>query len=83
MIIRPRVWRRIDLRLRARRLSYAKARAVFNSLYREARALGVFRRDPLEGLEADMRLAKALNQSGAKDGRSYSARTGGAAAGGR
>ncbi len=84
MVTRSRVWRRIDLQLRARRLSYAKARAIFNSLYREARALGILpARDPLEGLEVDIRLAKALNQLGAKGGRSNSGRKGEAAADGR
>lgn len=35
---------------------------IFEALYREARGFGVFPlRDPLEGVDVDIRLAKALN----------------------
>ncbi len=38
---------------------------LFEGLYREARALGVFPlKAPLEGLETKIRLAKAINVSG-------------------
>ena len=64
MITRLEVWRRTDGRLRARSVrSYAQARKLFEALYREARALKVLpARNRLEGLEADLRLAAALNR---------------------
>ena len=38
---------------------------LFEGLYEEARALGAFPlKDPLEGLEPKIRLAKAINASG-------------------
>lgn len=63
MMTRSKLWRRFEKKLWAEEpLSYAEARRVFNALYREACALGVFKdSNPLEGLEADLRLAKALN----------------------
>lgn len=63
MMTRPMVWRRAEARLRRQeRLTYAQARRLFNALYHEARALRVLpSRDPLEGLEAALRLAAALH----------------------
>ena len=63
MITKPMVWRRTEARLQRREhFSYAQARRLFDALYHEARALHVLpSRDPLEGLEADLRLAAALH----------------------
>ena len=63
MITRPTVWRRTEARLQRReRFSYAQACRFFNALYHEARTLRVLpSRDPLEGLETDLRLAAALH----------------------
>ena len=64
MITHPARWRQVDARLRAREVrSYAQARKLFEALYREARALGALPpKDRLQGLEADLRLAAALNR---------------------
>jgi hypothetical protein len=48
--------------LRANPLAVAEARRIYEALYVRARALGVFPlRDPLDGIDADVRLARALN----------------------
>ena len=50
-----------DAQLR-QRLDAAEALRVFEALYMEARRLGVLpSADPLEGLDVDLRLARALN----------------------
>lgn len=57
--------RRFELQASARQnLSYVQARRIFNALYREACALGFLKRriSLPQDLEADLRLAKALNQ---------------------
>jgi hypothetical protein len=47
---------------RRTRPDYFKGLKVFESLYQEAKHLNVFPlKDPLEGMEGDFRLAKALN----------------------
>jgi hypothetical protein len=48
--------------LRKARPDYFKNLRIFETLYREAQRLHVLPlKDPLEGIEADLRLAKALN----------------------
>ncbi|MBN1103944.1 MAG: hypothetical protein JXL84_11070 [Deltaproteobacteria bacterium] len=48
--------------MRKARPDYFRNLEIFEALYREARGLGVFPpKDPLEGMEADLRLAEALN----------------------
>jgi hypothetical protein len=48
--------------MRKARPDYFENLKIFEALYREARGLGVFPlKDPLEGIEADLLLAKALN----------------------
>ena len=43
---------------------YFRNLRIFEALYEEAKALGSFPlKDPLEGIEIDIRLAKALNVS--------------------
>jgi hypothetical protein len=47
---------------REERLSHAQALRLFEAMWREAAALGVLPpEDPLEGIEADIRLARVLN----------------------
>jgi hypothetical protein len=44
------------------KLSYDQSLRLFNSMWQEAVILGVFPlKDPLEGLEADLRIARVLN----------------------
>ncbi|MBC8420709.1 MAG: hypothetical protein H8E10_19160 [Desulfobacterales bacterium] len=48
--------------IKASRPDYFRNLRVFEGLYREANALGVFPlKDPLEGIEVDIRLAGVLN----------------------
>jgi hypothetical protein len=47
--------------MRQNRASYLDNLRLFEALYREAQTLGVFPlADPLEGIDVDIRLAKAL-----------------------
>ena len=64
MITHPAVWRRAEARIEARRrLSYPQARRAFAQLHRYARLLNRLPpADPLEGLETDLQLAKALQR---------------------
>lgn len=64
MITRPDVWRKTEARLQRRKpYSYRQARLIFEALYREARALRALpSHDPLDGLDADLRLADALRR---------------------
>lgn len=44
------------------RLTHQQAMAIFESLWEEGRELGVLpQRDPLEGIETDLRLAAIIN----------------------
>lgn len=63
MIRRPDMVQAVDdAWIVARPADYAANLRVFEALYEEARALGVFARsDPLEGIEDKIRLARALN----------------------
>lgn len=48
--------------IRQRVPDYAQNRRVFEALYREALALGVFpAEDPLDGIDVDLRLARIVN----------------------
>lgn len=48
--------------IREERIPYEKAFLIYDGLYREAAALGVLeKRDIMEGLEVDLRVARALN----------------------
>lgn len=66
MITQREVWRKVDRELRAGQVvPYKKARKIFDALYQEAVALGFRkRRFSLKDLEADIRLARALNALG-------------------
>jgi hypothetical protein len=44
-------------------LSYAQSMRIFEAMWNEARALGVLERcDPLEGIDADIALVKAIRR---------------------
>ena len=48
--------------IRQNKADYRENMRVFSALYQEAQALGIFPlEDPLEGIEVDIRLARALN----------------------
>jgi hypothetical protein len=51
-----------DELLRKERLDYAAALRIFEALWDEGRKLGVLPlKDPLEGIEVDIRIARILN----------------------
>ncbi|MEK7449231.1 MAG: hypothetical protein AAB019_07075 [Planctomycetota bacterium] len=48
--------------LKSEKLTYEQALKLFESLWQEAKALGVIPlKEPLEGIETDIRLARILN----------------------
>jgi hypothetical protein len=48
--------------VRSEKLTYREALAVFEAMWREGLALGVLPlKDPLEGIEVDIRIARILN----------------------
>ncbi|MCG2708980.1 MAG: hypothetical protein L6246_01485 [Thermodesulfovibrionales bacterium] len=48
--------------LRKEKLSYKEALKIFEAMWKEAVSLGIFPpKDPLDGIEDDIRLAKILN----------------------
>jgi len=56
-----------DKELRKERLSYKEALRIFEAMWREAVSLGIFPpKDPLEGIEDDIRLARILNSCSKK-----------------
>jgi hypothetical protein len=56
-----------DEETRKEKLSYSEALRLFEAMWREAVGLGVLpSKDPLEGIEADIRLAKVLNSCSKK-----------------
>jgi hypothetical protein len=51
-----------DQLLRKEKLDYAAALRIFEGMWEEARQLGVLPlKDPLEGIEVDIRVARILN----------------------
>lgn len=51
-----------DEQLRKERLSYAQALKIFEAMWKEAVNLGILpSKDPLEGIEKDIELARILN----------------------
>lgn len=51
-----------DGQLRKERLSYAQALKIFEAMWKEAVNLGILpSKDPLEGIEKDIELARILN----------------------
>lgn len=63
MIERPDLVEEFEnARIRSEPPDYERALRIVESLYEEARALGAFpREEPLEGIEVDLKVAKALN----------------------
>ena len=64
MVKNIKKWKAFENHIQTKeRLSYAQKCKIFDSLYQEARTLGILpSRDPLEGLEGVFRLAKALSK---------------------
>jgi hypothetical protein len=59
---REMLWEFEKEQMRRSRPDYFMNLRIFEALYREARNLKVFPlKDPLDGVDADIRLAKALN----------------------
>lgn len=56
-------WRQFERRFsRTHRLSHRQALAILDGLWAEGRALGVLPpKDPLSGIEVDIRVARTLN----------------------
>ena len=63
MIRDRRAYREFEIALlKKEKADYRKNRRIFNAMVKEAMALNAFpRRDPLEGIETDIKLAKAVN----------------------
>jgi hypothetical protein len=64
MILNPDIYRQFeDAYLRNRGpLPRSKALALVESLWEEAKSLGIFPlKDPLEGIDVDIRIARVLN----------------------
>lgn len=56
-----------DKELKKERLSYKKALKIFEAMWQEAVTLGVLpSKDPLEGIETDIKLARILNSCSKK-----------------
>lgn len=52
-----------DEQIRKERPDYASALRIFEAMWREGMALGVLPpKDPLEGIEVDIRIARILNR---------------------
>lgn len=65
MIINPSLLARFNRQYLAKeKFSYLEALKIFEGLYQEARALGaISAANVLEGLDADIRIARALHHS--------------------
>ena len=63
MVKNPRLLARFENEeLKKEKLSYREALKLFEAMWREAVSLGVLPlKDPLEGIETDIKLAKILN----------------------
>ena len=62
MVKNPAALERFELEwIRSRPPDYRRNFATVDALYEEARHLGTLRRDPLEGIETIVRVAKAVN----------------------
>jgi hypothetical protein len=48
-------------RIRSEPVDYARNLEIFEALYREAAELGKLSKDPLEGIETKIHMAKVLN----------------------
>jgi len=63
MIKNPALMREFEsAQVRAQKPDYHRNLEIFEALYSEAAALGIFPlKDPLQGIEIDIRLAKAIH----------------------
>jgi hypothetical protein len=62
MVKNPAALDRFELEwIRSHPTDYRRNFAIVDALYEEARHLGTLRRDPLEGIETIIRVAKAVN----------------------
>lgn len=68
MIKDPETLRRFEDSLaKGEKLPFAKALQIYEAMWHEGRALGVLPpRDPMEGIEADIKLARILNSCSKK-----------------
>jgi len=69
MVQNPDILRRFedDLARKEGRIPYARAMKIFSSLWQEGKVLGIFPgKDPLAGIDVDIRLAKVLNSCSKK-----------------
>jgi hypothetical protein len=73
MVRHPEILKRFedDLARKEGRVPYAQAMKMFSSLWQEGKELGVISgKDPLAGIEVDIRLAKVLNSCSKKSSQS-------------
>jgi len=47
--------------IKKRKPDFRKNLAIVEAMYQEARNMGVFGRDPLDGLEVDLKIARIIN----------------------
>lgn len=69
MVRRPDILKKFedDFARKEGRIPYARAMKIFSSLWQEGKVLGIFPgKDPLAGIEVDIRVAKVLNSCSKK-----------------
>ena len=63
MIKNPRILNNLERKvIKEEKLSFSEALAIFEAMWKEGMTLGVIPpKDPLEGIETDIRIARILN----------------------
>lgn len=63
MIRNPRILNNLERKvMKEEKLSFSEALAIFEAMWKEGMTLGVIPpKDPLEGVETDIRIARILN----------------------
>ena len=63
MIRNPRILNNLERKvIKEEKLSFGEALAIFEAMWKEGMTLGVIPpKDPLEGIETDIRIARILN----------------------
>lgn len=63
MIRNPRILNNLERKvMKEEKLSFSEALAIFEAMWKEGMTLGVIPpKDPLEGIETDIRIARILN----------------------
>ncbi|GAF75404.1 unnamed protein product [marine sediment metagenome] len=63
MIRNPRILNNLERKvIKEEKLSFSEALAIFEAMWKEGMTLGVIPpKDPLEGIETDIRIARILN----------------------